>query len=538
MATAKQEQQLQAEKVYQLFKENPLAWGMYYFPHHFRDKSPNFHLKILIESMKCQHFAVAAPRGSAKSTILTFLKVAHKIAFKKTHFTVICQNTFDKAASSIETIKMEWRENKRLMKDFPIKISKDKIGDSVFEHRDGHKCKLLGKGAEQIGAVRGVKFGAYRPDYILIDDLEDDIMVRSPEGRENMRDLYDNALIKAVDENNFEVDCIGTILHDDCLIARLVSLNHYLGYRKLLYRAKNKNKKTGEWFSLWPEKWSLDKLESMEKDNPTSFAQEMQNDPVSGLLAKFKREDFRYWYIENDDYVLLDSEGHIVSRGQLSHCKAAIGNDLAWEEKKESDSTVIMGVYLTPNSEILVDKYLCEKGVQPDQFEEYIFTMEAKYKAITGKSVPIGFEKAMLEKVMKWLLRKAMQKRNHYLWFKDVLWVKDKITRIVTRLQARYKQNSIYHRKGMGDLEHQLLRVPSGTHDDLPDALQCAVQLLNYEPKKPKTQVKSEDEGFDFMRSLIIKQKNGPPKKQFMFGKRKTPISQLPGKVTWGGPTT
>jgi len=528
---AKSEKLLQAEQMYKLFESNPLAWGMYYFPHHFRDKSPNFHVKILVESMKNQLFAVAAPRGSAKSTILTFLKVAHKIAFRKTHFTVICQNTFDKAAGSIETIKAEWKDNELLKKDFPVKIMKDKIGDSIFEHRNGFRIKLLGKGAEQVGAVRGVKFGAYRPDYILIDDLEDDVMVRSPEGRENIRDLFDNALVKAVDESNFEIDCIGTILHDDCLIARLVSLNHYLHYRKLLYRAKYKGPQSGKWMSLWPEKWSIDKLDQMEKDNPTSFAQEMQNDPVSGLLAKFKKEDFRYWYIENGDYVLMDQEGHITSRGQLSHCTAAIGNDLAWEEKKESDSTVIMGVYLTPNSDLLVDKYLCEKGVQPDQYEEYIFTMEEGYRKITGKTVAIGFEKAMLEKVMKWLLRKAMQRRNHFLWFKDVQWANDKITRIVTRLQARYKQNSIFHRKGMGDLEHQLLRVPSGTHDDLPDALQCAVQLLKYEPNKPKDTLKQEDEGFAFLRSLVSKDK--PAKKEFSFGNKKYIPTKLKGNTTW-----
>jgi len=392
----------QAYEMYKVFEDNPLAWGMYYFPHHFRDKSPNFHVKILVESRKHQYFAVAAPRGSAKSTVLTFLKVAHKIAFKKTYFTVICQNTAEKAAESMETIKMEWRENKLLMKDFPIKIIKDRIGDSVFEHqkkeKDGSKfkIKLLGKGAEQLGSVRGAKFGARRPDYILIDDLEDDIMVRSPEGRENIRTLYDNALVKAVDMKNFEIDCVGTILHDDCLIARLISRNHYLHYRKLKYIALYKGKVSGNWLSLWDERWTVEDLQKMEKDNPSSFAQEMQNDPVSGLLAKFKKEDFRYWYIENGDYILLDAEGHVVSRGRLSDCKAAIGNDLAWEEKKESDFTVIMGVYLTPNSDILVDKYLCEKGVNPDQFEEYIFTMEEHYRDTTGKPVPIGFEKAML----------------------------------------------------------------------------------------------------------------------------------------------
>ena len=30
--------------------QNELAWGMFYFPHHFRSKSPSFHLKIIKEA--------------------------------------------------------------------------------------------------------------------------------------------------------------------------------------------------------------------------------------------------------------------------------------------------------------------------------------------------------------------------------------------------------------------------------------------------------------------------------------------------------
>jgi hypothetical protein len=109
-------------KVYEIFENNPMAFGMYYFPHHIRDKTPTFHHKILQESMKHRYFAVAAPRGSAKSTVLTFLKTIHKIAFKKTRFVVICQNTLAKAEGSLETIKAELRENKMLKRDFNIKI--------------------------------------------------------------------------------------------------------------------------------------------------------------------------------------------------------------------------------------------------------------------------------------------------------------------------------------------------------------------------------------------------------------------------------
>jgi hypothetical protein len=331
-------------------------------------------------------------------------------------------------------------------------------------------------------------------------------MVKSPEGRESIRELYDKALIKAGDVHTLEVDAIGTILHDDCLIARLISKDYYLGYRKLKYQARNVDK-NGAKYSLWPQRWTVEELDEMEDSDPTTFAQEMQNDPVSGKLSKFNKEDFRRWYVENDDYVLLDQDNRVISRGELRNCKAAIACDLAWEEKKESDDTVLLAGFITPQSDLLLDKYINEKGMRPDEFGDHLFAMEEKYRTITGKTVQIGFEKAKLEKVMKWLLKKEMRARGVFLCFKDLLWDKDKITRIVTRLQPRYKQNVIFHRSGMGELEYQLLRVPYGTHDDLADAAQGLVQLLQNAPSKPKHETPAEDEGFEFLQNLAVQSK-------------------------------
>jgi hypothetical protein len=155
--------------------------------------------------------------------------------------------------------------------------------------------------------------------------------------------------------------------------------------------------------------------------------------------------------------------------------------------------------------------------MRPNEIEEILFTMEERLRLVTGNSVFIGFEKAALEKVMKWLLKEAMKKRNKYLLFRDLQWDMDKITRIVTRLQPRYAQHVIYHRQGMGELEHQLLRIPSGSHDDLPDALQGVVQLLEY-PRGMKKKEEQENE-FDWWRRKAIEAKN-PKKKHYMFGSK------------------
>ena len=94
-------QTLSVETPYEYFKHNPIKFGKHYFPNHFRDISPEFHFKILSESYAHRFFAVQAPRGSAKSTILSFLKPTHSICFKMKRFIVIVQNTYKKAVGTL-----------------------------------------------------------------------------------------------------------------------------------------------------------------------------------------------------------------------------------------------------------------------------------------------------------------------------------------------------------------------------------------------------------------------------------------------------
>jgi len=525
----------QAQKnLYKAFSDNPLLWGMYYFPHHFRSKSPPFHLKIIQECLKNRYLAMQCPRESAKSTLINFLYSAHNINFKKKRFIVLVQNTFSKAATSLDTIKTEYKTNAKLMEDYQVEIKKDLTGDSILRHPDGFETRILCKGAEQIGSVRGEKFGAWRPDLIIIDDLEDDVMVRNPDQREFLRRLYDDALIPAGDQELCQVIAIGTILHDDSLMAKLVSLDHYKEYRKLFYIALYANQETKKLFSLWDEKWTVEKLLHMRKTKPDVFAKEYQGDPASGGRKQFNKEDFRYWQVQEDHYVLFGKEGHVVSKGALSDCKCAIGCDLAWEEKKTSDDTVLMPLLITPNADLLVDEYFNDKGVKPDQLEGLLFAMVLKYEKMTGKPVEVGFEKGKIEKINKWFLKQAMRRRNKFLSIKDIPWVHDKIGRIVTPLQPRYKQHTIYHKSGMEELEFQLTRIPSGTHDDLPDALQMGCRMLEYAPTKRVDVEIDEDEGFEWLRQQVVnrnkKHKSG---KRYIFGKKTQSLRSLPAKETW-----
>ena len=495
------------EQIYDQLKENPLLWSKFYCGRHFRLNSPGFHIQLLQAAMKYRHLAVAAPRESSKSTLLDFVYPFHGICFKKFRFIVILSNTFKKGAMALETMKQELRDNEKLLASFvtPPVISKDAEGDSEFRHPDGFMTKVICKGVDQLGSIRGVKFGAWRPDLIIVDDIEDDELVKNPIRRQDLQQVVDEALIPAGEAGVCQFIWIGTILHDDSQLAKMVKHEDiYPEYHKMVYQA-HIDADTPQERSLWPEKWTVERLKWIRANKPLVYAKEYQNDPVAGLAGAFTKDHFRYWSREGDTYILYGPDGQPTSRGYLRWCKAAIACDLAWEEKRRADFCVVMPAFLTPTSDLLVDGYFCQKGVRPNELEELLFTWSARLKILTGGSVPIGMEKAKLEKVMRWFLREAMKRRNDALLIQDLQWDGDKISRIETRLQGRYSAGMIYHQRGMGELEHQLLRFPSSSHDDLPDALQGLVQLLR-KPKMIKEQKPPMDR-FELLRRVAIASK-------------------------------
>ena len=92
-------------ELYNRLRENPLLWGKHYFPHYFRKASPAFHLQVIKTVINNRLVVIQSPRGSSKSTILSFLLPVHGIVFKGERFIVIVQNTYAKAAASLQNIK-------------------------------------------------------------------------------------------------------------------------------------------------------------------------------------------------------------------------------------------------------------------------------------------------------------------------------------------------------------------------------------------------------------------------------------------------
>lgn len=515
-----------------LYENNKLLFGKMYFPHYFRRKSPPFHLNIIKESSINENTAMHAPRGGAKSTVETFLDPTHGICLKRERFIVIVQNTYAKSAGSLNNIKYEFKYNEKLKNDFKISMDlKDAEGDTIFRHPDGFMTRVLCKGADQLGSIRGEKFGAYRPTLILVDDLEDDEMVKNPERRKDLKKQFDDVLKYAGEVGETRIVVIGTILHDDSLLANLLSPDQYPKFKKIFYDVI-----TEADGSLWPEKWSRNDLREMEADSPESFAKEMRGDPSSGSMETILRKDFRRWASVDNGIILYNLDGSINARWSYRDCKAGIGIDLAWENKQINDFSAFVPGLVTPANDLLFDDYIFKKGMRPDEWERIVFELTDKYEKLTGKRVCVGIEKAKLEKVMKWFLKEAQRRKNKWLWFKDVSWgTNDKIERIILRLGNRYANHSIYHKTGMGVLENQLIRLRSVAHEDVADAAAILPEILAYAPLQEKK--KEPDDMFKFLQKQTTSWRTRNARtSSYIFGqkRRESPVEAKIGLVNNG----
>lgn len=274
---------------------------------------PEFHVELW--DLCCQEdpqVAIAAPRGHAKSTSVTFAYVLANVLFKQAQHVLIVSSTEDLASSFLNDIKAELSENDDIIEAFGIhKIIKDRETEVVVKFKDGAKFRILAKGSGQ--KLRGIKWDRKRPDLVVVDDAEDDEQVESKNSREKFRRWF-YAALKPIIKGGGRVRIVGTILHFDSLLNRLmppekdpntkrVGLKTFStvkrAWRSYLYEAHD------DLFTqiLWPQMYSKEDLIRIRQDYVEQgladvYSQEYRNRPLDEGTTYFKRSDFKP--IEND----------------------------------------------------------------------------------------------------------------------------------------------------------------------------------------------------------------------------------------------
>ena len=159
-----------------------------------------------------------APRSASKSTHLSLGFALHCMMRRlKRYITEVC-DVYEQAALLIEAIKAELVTNIRLQNDFPEACGQGRLWrEGEIVTRNNIRVEGLGAGKKN----RGRRHGAYRPDLLFLDDIENDEAVRSPEQRQKLWNWIHRAALKVgPPDGSMDVVWVGTVLHFDAVIVR------------------------------------------------------------------------------------------------------------------------------------------------------------------------------------------------------------------------------------------------------------------------------------------------------------------------------
>ena len=372
-----------------------------------------------------------------------------------------------------------------------VQFVKETETDIIVEMEDGHKFRVIAKGAEQ--KLRGLIWNGTRPDIILCDDMENDELVMNKDRREKMRKWFYSALLPCISSKGI-IRVVGTILHMDSLLERLMPkpydrFSHQDGLRLWSEARRNgwtsiKYKAHNEDFSqvLWPEKHSKESLKQKQQEYagmgmPDVYSQEYLNVPLDESVAYFKRNDFEH--ITEDDAKL-----------PLTYYVTA---DLAISEADRADYSVFIIAGMDEFRRIHVKNVIRER-LDGREIVDTLLNIQRVYDPEI-----VGIEEMQVSKAIGPFLNEEMVRENTYLsLIKLKHGGKDKIAR-ARSIQARMRAKSVKFDKGADwyqAFEEELTRFPRDTHDDQVDAFAYLGLLLNTLVEAPTREELDEEEYF------------------------------------------
>jgi predicted phage terminase large subunit-like protein len=463
-------------------------------------KTPEFHREgWRLFCSKDKMVALAAPRGHAKTTGMTVSYGLATLLFRERKFMLLVSDTESQAAMFLGYFKEQLQENTELVELFGLKRNekgqvqfvKETETDIIVEMEDGHKFRVIAKGAEQ--KLRGLIWNGTRPDIILCDDMENDELVMNKDRREKMRKWFYSALLPCISSKGI-IRVVGTILHMDSLLERLMPkpydrFSHQDGLRLWSEARRNgwtsiKYKAHNEDFSqvLWPEKHSKESLKQKQAEYlgmgmPDVYSQEYLNVPLDESVAYFKRNDFEH--ITEDDAKL-----------PLTYYVTA---DLAISEADRADYSVFIIAGMDEFRRIHVKNVIRER-LDGREIVDTLLNLQRVYDPEI-----VGIEEMQVSKAIGPFLNEEMVKENTYLSLVKLKHGgKDKIAR-ARSIQARMRAKSVKFDKGADwyqTFEEELTRFPRDTHDDQVDAFAYLGLLLNTLVEAPTQEELEEEEYF------------------------------------------
>lgn len=456
----------------------------HYFPHYVRHKEKSdLHVYLferlsrMLQETNGMHEAIAAPRGEAKSTLVTQLFTLYCIVTGQKKYCVMVMDSIDQAYPMLEAIKAELEFNPRLKTDFPEACGQGRVWQAgTILTANNIKVQVAGSGKK----LRGLRHGAFRPDLTILDDIENDEQVRNPDQRDKLESwLKKTVLPLGGVGQKYDVVYIGTILHYDSVLNRtlnnpfwnsvkfkaMIQWPHDMTLWEEWERILRNNGKAGEAMAQafyeanreamragaktsWKARDVLALMKIRARDGHATFDSEYQNDPVSSDSAPFASA-LKYWTQLPSDLVYFAAVDPSLG-------KAGAGRD---------PSAIVVGGYHRQTGKLYVVEAQIKKRL-PDLIIEDVIRLQMQYNCRLWSVETVQFQEFFKDELVK---RSAQ--RGVPVPVRSVKPNADKLLRIET-LQPHMANGLILLHSSQRTLIDQLRHFPKADHDDGADALQ------------------------------------------------------------------
>lgn len=401
-----------------------------------------------------ENFAVEAFRESAKTQIVIRANLLHALTYpqeNRSYLVIICA-TQRTASKKLLEVSREFLSNPSmngLMRE--VRENSGLAFEVTYHNAPTVRIEAYGKGA----AVRGLSWGAKRPDLVIIDDPQDQEDATSETVTAGDWDWFLSDVYFLGQASRIFI--IGNNLGERCIMECIMrnSLRLKFTVNKIPIIDENGN-------SAWPEKWPLREIEKEREEfallgKTDLWYMNKMCECISPSSQKFKREYFKY-------YDKLPN---------LHGMNIYTAVDLAVSQKVNADYSAIVTVGVNSAGHWFV------LDVEYGRYDPTT-TMDAIFSAVQKwKPLSVGIEMVAYQAALEHFLNKEMPARGIFFRTTPLKAERKKELRI-DAIQPRFKTGTVWFKSQavwLPEIESELLAYPHGARDDVIDALAYMEQM-------------------------------------------------------------
>ena len=281
-ATAVNINETQAQRLARIrhLRTDYAAFVDYYFPHWTVNPETGkatpcapFHVSAANKILKDRNLKAAFQwhRGAAKSTNMDVFVPMWLMAqeHREINVMVLVGKSEDNAKTLLGDIQAELQYNQRYIHDFGEQYNVGTWEEGEFVTRSEVAFFARGRGQ----SPRGLRYRSHRPDYVVIDDLDDDELVESPARVTKLFDWVRSALFGTLDGGRGRFIMVGNLIAKNSVLAKWCDIKSVHVTKVNIYDSKGN--------ISWASKWTPQEVKDIENVvGYRAFQKEYMNNPI------------------------------------------------------------------------------------------------------------------------------------------------------------------------------------------------------------------------------------------------------------------